>query len=75
MADSRSPAGAEIEIIDRRSGDSPVLAPSAVRINGVEIPIPADATIKIHDISADELVTVTLTLFARRVTIAAEDDV
>jgi hypothetical protein len=65
--------GADIEIIDRGSGDS-VLVPSAVRINGVEVALPADSTIRIGDISKDEAVTVTLTMFARRIVTAAEGD-
>ncbi|OQQ12975.1 hypothetical protein B0675_39855 [Streptomyces sp. M41(2017)] len=66
--------GADIEIIDRHEGAAPILVPSAVRINGVEIPMPAGTKIRVHDISEDEAVTVTLTLFARRIVIAAEDD-
>ncbi|MFM9589892.1 hypothetical protein ACKI1J_14785 [Streptomyces scabiei] len=79
MADDTSKAeapmrrGADIEIIDHGSGE-PVLMPSAVRINGVDIPIPSGTKIRVHDIREDEAVTVTLTMFARRVTIAAEDD-
>lgn len=65
--------GADIEIIDRGSGD-PVLVPSAVRINGVDIPIPSGTKIRVHDISEDEAVTITLTMFARRIVIAAEGD-
>lgn len=69
-----TPTGADIEIIDRHGGDAGVLIPSAVRINGVEIPIPADAKIRVGDLSADEFVTVTvtITMFTRRITIAAE---
>ncbi|CAL9366290.1 hypothetical protein [Streptomyces sp. enrichment culture] len=66
-------SGADIEIIDQGSG-SPVLVPSKVRINGVEVLIPAGAKIHIGEITDDEAVTVTLTMFARRVVIAAEDD-
>ncbi|MFK4801642.1 hypothetical protein ACI3K5_23545 [Streptomyces sp. MPA0124] len=66
--------GASIEIIDRGSSGSGVLVPSAVRINGVEVPIPSGTKIRVHDVSDDEAVTVTLTMFARRVVIAAEDD-
>lgn len=65
--------GADIEIIDQGSG-SPVLVPSKVRINGTEVLIPAGARIHIGEITDDEAVTVTLTLFARRVVIATEDD-
>lgn len=63
--------GADIEILDRHPGGS-VLVPSAVRINGVEVPIPAGSKIKVHEIGEDEAVTVTLTLFARSITIKAE---
>lgn len=66
--------GADIEIIDRHGGDAGFLIPSALRINGVEIPIPADAKIRIHELSVDEFVTVTITMFARRITIANEQD-
>lgn len=55
------PQDADIEVIDRHSGDSGVLLPSALRVNGVEIPIPSDAKIRIGDLSADEFVTVTIT--------------
>jgi hypothetical protein len=66
--------GADIEIIDRHGGDIGVLTPSAVRINGVEIAIPADTKIQVGDIADGEAVTVTITMFARRVIIAAEGD-
>ncbi|MGV9588271.1 hypothetical protein [Streptomyces tendae] len=65
--------GADIEIIDP-GGDVPVLVPSKVRINGTEVLIPAGTKIHIGEITDDEAVTVTLTMFARRVVIAAEDD-
>ncbi|MDX2838005.1 hypothetical protein PV377_03125 [Streptomyces ipomoeae] len=66
--------GAGIEIIDRHRGDIGFLAPSAVRINGVEVLLPADSKIRIGDISEDEAVTVTITMFARRIVIAPEAD-
>lgn len=65
--------GADIEIIDP-GGDVPVLVPSKVRINGTEVLIPAGTSIRIGEISEDEGVTVTITMYARRVTIAAEGD-
>ncbi|MFE4857367.1 hypothetical protein [Streptomyces sp. NPDC056670] len=68
----RERRGADIEIIDRSSGDTDVLVPSTVRINGAEILIPSGATIRVHDISDHELVTVTLTVFARSVSIRHE---
>lgn len=63
--------GADIEIIDP-GGDVPVLVPSKVRINGTEVLIPAGTSIRIGEISDDEAVTVTLTMYARRIVIAAE---
>ncbi|MFD3815023.1 hypothetical protein ACFWRZ_08145 [Streptomyces rubiginosohelvolus] len=65
--------GADIEIIDRHDGDK-VLMPSAVRINGVAVPIPSGTSIKISDMTDEDAVTVTVTMFARRITIHHEDD-
>ncbi|MET8378041.1 hypothetical protein [Streptomyces microflavus] len=65
--------GADIEIIDRHDGDQ-ILTPSVVRINGVEVPIPSASSIKIDDIRDDEAVLITVTMFARRITIHHEDD-
>ena len=66
--------GADIEIIDRFGGEAGVLMPSAVRINGIEVLLPADSKIRIGDICEDEAVTVTITMFARRIVIAPEAD-
>lgn len=66
-------AGADIQIIERNVGGG-ILVPSAVRINGTEVAIPAGANIRIGDICDDEAVTVTITMFASRIVIAAEDD-
>ncbi|MFJ9985296.1 hypothetical protein ACIQUD_14910 [Streptomyces globisporus] len=76
MTDVRKPEprrGADIEIIDRSSGDQ-ILTPSTVRINGVEVPIPSGSSIKIDEIRDDQAVVVTVTMFARRITIHHEDD-
>ncbi|WP_307513469.1 hypothetical protein [Streptomyces sp. W4I9-2] len=64
--------GADIEIIDRHHGDK-VLIPSAVRINGVEVPIPSGTRIQISDITDDDAVAVTVTMLARRITVHHED--
>ncbi|MEU9611891.1 hypothetical protein AB0D56_10100 [Streptomyces sp. NPDC048209] len=75
MTDTTKPEpcrGADIEIIDRNGGDQ-ILTPSAVRINGVEVPIPSGSSIKIDDIRDDEAVAITITMFARRITIHHED--
>lgn len=78
---TKSPQAAVIEIVekgratdDTRGGS--VITPDDVRINGQSLLIPRDAEITVHEITsrADELTTVTLTLFARRVVIAAEED-
>ncbi|MGW3298493.1 hypothetical protein [Streptomyces rubiginosohelvolus] len=67
--------GADIQIIERRinaDDHAGTLVPNAVRINGTEIAIPEDATIKIHEITNQDFVTVTLTVFARSITIQPE---
>lgn len=69
---SKQPLGADVEIIDRSTGTPGVILPSAVRINGTEILIPSDATIRVSDITEDEPVTVTLTMFARSLSIRHE---
>ncbi|MBO2461150.1 hypothetical protein [Actinomadura violacea] len=68
--------GADIEIIERAAGqvDPRVILPDDIRINGRSVLAPSDAPVRVHDITMnhDELVQVTLTLFARRVTIGHE---
>lgn len=71
----KPPAGAVIEIIERNPAVSGLLVlPNSVRINGVEVAMPEGARIQVHEICEDEPAKVTLTLFARRITIAAEGD-
>ncbi|MER5750600.1 hypothetical protein [Streptomyces sp. NPDC002088] len=56
-------------------GAGSIIVPREVRINGVPVYTPKDAPVQIGDIQlGDELVTVTLTLIARRVVIAADGD-
>jgi hypothetical protein len=67
--------GADIEIIERRINPEDrdgFLVPNAVRINGTEIAIPEDARIQIHEINCEDVVTVTLTVFASSITIRPE---
>jgi hypothetical protein len=73
------PTGAVIEIIERdRATDDTlggsVIMPNRILINGQPVLTPDDKPITIHEINGDELVTVTLTLFARRISIRAEHD-
>ncbi|MGW4199627.1 hypothetical protein [Streptomyces sp. NPDC004726] len=73
--------GAVIEIIetgratDGTTGGS-VLVPNDIRINGQSRLASADDPVTVHEVStrSDDLVRVTLTLFARRVSIRAEND-
>ncbi|WP_432130642.1 hypothetical protein [Streptomyces tendae] len=75
------PQAAVIEIVekgratDNTTGGS-VIIPNDVRINGQSLLAPRDCPVIVHEISTDpdEILNVTLTLFARRVVIAAEDD-
>lgn len=72
--------GAVIEIIEKRRGKSSppggdVIIPNEIRINGAPVLAPKDHPVKVHEIAiqGDEVVLVTLTLFARRVVIAADE--
>lgn len=77
-------AAALIEIVEKNAttDDTPggsVIIPNEVRINGIPLLIPDGHEIRVHDMTfndgrGDDTVYVTLTLFARRVTIAAEGD-
>lgn len=73
--------GAVIEILEKgRATDDTtggsLIVPSDLRINGQSLLSPQECPIKVHEIELDDssLVCVTLTLIARRVTIAAEGD-
>jgi hypothetical protein len=75
------PMAAYIEIVERdRATDDTmggsIIVPNEVRINGTPLLVPAGQTIKVHEMTFgnDEAAQVTLTLFARRITIAAEED-
>ncbi|MFI7073558.1 hypothetical protein [Micromonospora sediminicola] len=80
MADR--PVGAVIEIIERRpqptnpdhaAGD--VVVPNEIRINGQRLLAPANSPVTVHELELREhdAVLVTLTLFAKRVVIGAEE--
>ncbi|MEU2724063.1 hypothetical protein [Streptomyces smyrnaeus] len=78
----RQPRGAVIEIIERDHatsddtiGDS-VISPNDIRINGQSLLTSREDPVIVHEVTtrADDLVRVTLTLFARRVSIRAEHD-
>jgi hypothetical protein len=78
---AETPTAAVIEIIERGKttddtlGGS-VIVPTEIRINGHAVAAPADKPVIVHEISmtGNELVSVTLTVFARRVSIRAEGD-
>lgn len=74
------PKPALIEIIERTTqpeqAETGGIMPNEVRINGTPLLIPNDQPVVIHETSirADEFVTVTMTLCARRIIIGPEDD-
>lgn len=74
-----APQAAYIEIIEKRQrklndDDIEVVVPNDVRINGTSILVPEGQSIRIHDMElGDDIVLVTLTLFARRIEIKGED--
>lgn len=70
-----------VEIVERfpknwplPDGVSGYIKPNEVRINGTPLAVPREERITVHkiDLAADDVVQVTLTLFARRVVIGAE---
>lgn len=73
------PQAAVIEIIERRRctptgglGDE-VVAPTEVRLNGTKLAMPDGDPIKVHEMTiGEDVVLVTLTLFAKRVLIGQE---
>lgn len=75
------PPAAVVEIIERRQPDGSVhnpgglIIPTDVRINGASVLVPEQPCI-IHEVKpeANDAVTVTLTLYAKRVFIGHEDD-
>ena len=75
-----NPQGAVIEIVERRVAamESPgcdIVVPDEVRINGQALLCPADHPIKVHEVELGPggPVLVTLTLFAKRLTVCAEE--
>lgn len=74
----RTPVGAVIEILESRAAPSVgVVIPNEIRINGVSLLAPSDRPVTVHemDITDGDVVSVTLTLFARRIIIGTEADV
>lgn len=73
--------GAVIEIVEKRepgdhdnpSGD--IIVPNEVRINGQALLASADHPVRVHEVTIDHAsaVLVTLTLFAKRVSVAYEE--
>lgn len=79
-----TPMAAYIEIVEknRTTDDTPggsIIVPNEVRINGIPLLCPEGEQVKVHgmtfnDEHGEDVAQVTLTLFARRVVIAAEGD-
>lgn len=70
-----TPEAAYIEIIEKTADANPlVIVPNEIRINGVPLLAPADDPVVVHEISmgSEDIVKVTLTLYARRVVIGHE---
>lgn len=70
------PEAAVIEIVEKTDQEPQygVIFPNEVRINGAPLLVPDGESVVVHEIGipANDFVKVTLTLFARRVTIGAE---
>lgn len=69
------PEACTIEIVERTNDPDPLaILPNEIRINGRPVLAPNDEPVEVHGISVsgEDVVKVTLTLYAKRVTIAAE---
>jgi hypothetical protein len=67
--------GVVVEVIERTDDPHPdVILPNEIRINGRPVLAPTDEPVIVHEVSstAQDLVRVTLTLYAKRVTFSAE---
>jgi len=72
---SVQPEGAIVEIIERTDDPDPmVLVPNEVRIQGHKLLASADHPVTVHEVSTigRDIVYVTLTLLAKRVTFTSE---
>lgn len=69
-----TPNAAVIEIVERTNDPDPkVIVPNEIRINGTPVLAPADHPVEVHGITMGmDVVQVTLTLFAKRITVAPE---
>ncbi len=88
MTESNTPAlraqPALVEIVERKRNYDPdseqagehLIRPNEVRLNGVPLLVPAGESITVHDMSLnnEDLVQVTLTLWARRVVVQSEQE-
>lgn len=69
------PEACTIEIVERTPDPDPmVILPNEIRINGVLVLAPDDDPVEVHGMSlgGGDVVKVTLTLYAKRITIAPE---
>jgi hypothetical protein len=80
-AKTDQPQAAIIEIVEKGRGTTDtasgsLILPNDVRLNGQSLLVPKDAPVIVHEMSVDDstVAHVTLTVFARRVVIAAEED-
>ena len=76
MNASELPKAALIEIIERNchpDDSMGVILPDEVRINGVPILMPDDPIVIHETVIGNDVVKVTMTMFARRVVIGRED--
>lgn len=73
--DGQDVEGVVVEVIERTDDPrSDLIIPNEVRINGRPVLAPADRPVVVHEVSASarDVVLVTLTLFAKRVTFGTE---
>lgn len=75
IEESAPARGVDIEIIEKNSAgrsDTQVVVPNSVKINDREVLIPEGSTIRIGDVTFEDAVTVTLTMFVASLSIKGE---
>lgn len=66
------PSPATVELVERIDTPDGLVIPNEIRINGVAVSVPAGYPVTISDMTSNDPVMVTLTIFARRVSIHQE---
>jgi hypothetical protein len=67
--------GIDLELIETRrpaAAEPGLVVPNRVRINGTEVALPSDVSIQVGEITGNEIVSVTMTMAVRTLSIRSE---